>query len=105
MVSTVTQQLRAPVVGGHKLRIDVTGKSLDVYLDDLYVRSLEFRSADVIRGGFGLATGPGRALYRNIRILARDPHDPAARIERQLAMKKVLANWSSPSTSPSVAAP
>ncbi len=78
----------------HKLRIDVTGKSLDVYLDDLYVRSLEFRSADVIRGGFGLATGPGRALYRNIRILARDPHDPAARIERQLAMKKVLADAS-----------
>src|SRR5690606_1809582 len=79
---TIRDHRSVPVGAGtwHRLRIDVTGDTLDVFLDGLYVRSLEFPSPAVVRGGFGLITGPGDAAYRNVRILARDPHDPAARI-------------------------
>ncbi|MFO1077605.1 MAG: hypothetical protein U1E73_07750 [Planctomycetota bacterium] len=76
----------------HELRIDVTGSSLDVYFDGLYVRSLDFQDAAVVRGAFGLLCGPGRAQFRNVRILGRDPFDPAARIEREIAMAKVLSD-------------
>lgn len=73
----------------HTLRIDVTGRSLDVYLDGFYVRSLEFPAEASVRGAFGLVTGPGQAQFRHIHLLARERYDPAARIERALAMKKV----------------
>jgi hypothetical protein len=83
-----------PVRGGewHTLRIDVTGQELDVYFDGLYVRSLEFGNPAAVRGAFGLIAGEGEATFRNVRLLARDPHDPAARVERQLAMQKVMAD-------------
>lgn len=77
-----------------KLRIDVAGANLDVYLDGLYLRSLEFPSADSARGSFGLISGVGRAFYRNLRMLARDRNDPSATIERQLAMAKVATDAS-----------
>ncbi|MBL8725290.1 MAG: hypothetical protein JNK49_14675 [Planctomycetes bacterium] len=85
---------RSLPVGGswHQLRIDVTGQQLDVYYDGLYVRSLEFPDAASVRGGFGLLCGPGEAQFRHIRVLTRDPFDPAARIERSLAMAKVLGD-------------
>jgi hypothetical protein len=85
---------RSLPVGGawHELRIDVTGRQLDVYFDGLYVRSLEFPDPSVVRGGFGLLCGPGAAQFRNVRILGRDPFDPAARIEREVAMQRVLAD-------------
>ncbi|HLQ37102.1 MAG TPA: hypothetical protein VK348_04845 [Planctomycetota bacterium] len=76
----------------HTLRIDVTDKNLDVYFDGLYVRSLVFPDAAAVRGGFGLICGPGDATFRNVRLLGRDPFDPAARIERELAMAKVMAD-------------
>ncbi|MEM7200023.1 MAG: redoxin domain-containing protein [Planctomycetota bacterium] len=72
-----------------KLRIDVTGSELDVYLDDRFVRSLDFRSRETVRGGFGLITGTGEARYRQVRVLARDRFDPAAAIERELAMERI----------------
>ncbi len=80
--------------GWHKLRIDVvtqTGPNavVDIYFDGLYLRSIEM-PRDSVRGGFGLITGTGDGSYRNIRILERDPHDPAARIERELGLKKRL---------------
>jgi tetratricopeptide (TPR) repeat protein len=78
----------------HTLRIDVTDNNLDVYFDGLYVRSLGFADASAVRGGFGLICGPGDATFRNVRLLGRDPFDPAARIERELAMKKVMADAS-----------
>ena len=78
----------------HTLRIDVTDNDLDVYYDGLYVRSLAFANAAAVRGAFGLICGPGEATFRNIRVLGRDPFDPAARVERELAMKKVLADAS-----------
>ncbi|KAA3607787.1 MAG: DUF1080 domain-containing protein [Planctomycetota bacterium] len=70
-----------------KLRIDVVEDSVDVYLNDRYIRSMKMPSRDSVRGAFGLITGQGTCYYRNIRLLARDPHDPAARIERELAME------------------
>jgi tetratricopeptide (TPR) repeat protein len=76
----------------HQLRIDVTRNQLDVYFDGLYVRSLDFPDDATVRGGFGLLCGPGEAQFRNVRVLGRDPFDPAARIERELAMAKVLAD-------------
>ncbi len=78
----------------HALRVDVAGDSVDVYFDGLYVRSLAFADPAVLRGAFGLLCGPGQATFRNVRILARDPFDPAARIERELAMQRVLADAS-----------
>jgi tetratricopeptide (TPR) repeat protein len=86
------RQVPAGAGDWHRLRIDVAGESVDVYLDGLYVRSLDYPNARVLRGGFGLITGPGSAEYREIRLLARDPHDPAARIERRMAMERVLAD-------------
>jgi tetratricopeptide (TPR) repeat protein len=74
-----------------KLRIDVVDDELDVYLNGQYVRSMQMPSRDSVRGGFGLICGTGAANFQNIRLLARDPHDPAARIERELAMER-LAN-------------
>lgn len=80
--------------GWHKIKIDVVTQTgayaaVDIYLDDLYLRSIEM-PRDSVRGGFGLITGTGDGHFRNIRILERDPHDPAARIERELALKKRL---------------
>ncbi|MEO6594296.1 MAG: redoxin family protein, partial [Planctomycetota bacterium] len=51
-----------------------------------------FADAAVVRGSFGLICGPGEAQFRNVRLLERDPFDPAARIERELAMAKVLSD-------------
>jgi len=73
----------------HKLRIDLVGKTLDVYLNDRYIRSLEMPSRDSVQGGFGLITGVGHVSYRDLRFLARDPYDPAARIERELALEAI----------------
>ncbi|MCC6783377.1 MAG: hypothetical protein IT457_11095 [Planctomycetes bacterium] len=78
----------------HRLRIDVTGSTVDVYFDGLYAHTQDFASPHALRGGFGLVTGPGAAEYREIRLLARDPRDPAARIERVLAQKRILADAS-----------
>ncbi|MGB0954044.1 MAG: tetratricopeptide repeat protein [Planctomycetota bacterium] len=85
--------------GWHKLRIDVVtqvGPSavVDIYFDDLWLRSIEM-PRDSVRGGFGLITGTGDGHFRNIRILERDPHDPAARIERELGLKQRLEDPSS----------
>ena len=78
----------------HELRIDVTQNQLDVYFDKLYVRTLPFPDAAVVQGAFGLLCGPGEAMYRNVRLLGRDAFDPAARIEREIAMQQVLSDAS-----------
>lgn len=77
---------------GHEwrtLRIDVTGRTLDVYLDGLFVRSLDFANIETVQGSFGLMTGAGKVSYRNLRLLARDRFDPAAAVERQMAMARI----------------
>lgn len=93
---TIHDHRSVPVGSGewHTLRIDVYGATLDVYYDDRYVRSFEFKSKAATRGGFGLITGVGDALYRNVRLLARDPHDPTGLVERKIAMEKVAADAS-----------
>jgi len=78
----------------HELRIDVTDDDLDVYFDGLFVRTLAFPGAAVVQGAFGLLCGPGEASFRNVRLLARDPFDPAARIEREISMQQVLTDAS-----------
>lgn len=75
-----------------KLRIDLVDKTLDVYLNDRYIRSIQMPSRDSVQGGFGLITGTGKISYRNLRFLARDPYDPAARIERELALAKIASS-------------
>jgi len=49
-------------------------------------------SRDAVRGSFGLFTTTGNGAYRHIRMLRRDAHDPAARIERQLTLEKRLSD-------------
>ena len=78
--------------GWQKLRIDVVGDTLDVYLNGRFIRSMKMPSRDSVRGGFGLISGAGTSYYQNVRLLARDPHDPAARIERELAMQRIAEN-------------
>jgi hypothetical protein len=80
--------------GWHKLRIDVAGKSLDLYLDGQWLRTLPFASEDALFGGFGLVTGAGETSYRMVRVLARDPRDPSARLERELAMRRIAEDAS-----------
>ena len=75
--------------GWHKMRIDVTGRLADVWFDEELVVSQEFASREILRGNFGLITGPGQAHLRNVRFLTRNARDRGARIERTLTMKKL----------------
>jgi len=74
--------------GWNLLRIDVVGDTVDVLFNGRFLLTRKMASRDSLRGAFGLITGRGEVFYRNIRILARDPHDPAARIEREIAVEK-----------------
>ena len=70
----------------HRLRIDVTGNTADMWVDGEEVASQDFPSRAVLRGSFGLLTGVGHARFRRVRFLARDPKDPASAIERALRL-------------------
>jgi len=74
--------------GWHRLRLDVTGSLVDVWFDEMPIVTHDFGNLDVLRGRFGLITGPGKAQFRNVRFLARDPLDPGAWIDRQIRMEK-----------------
>jgi hypothetical protein len=73
------------------LRLDVSGRMVDVWCDGALVTSQELSSLDVLRGRFGLLMGPGEAQFRNVRYLARDPGDPSAAIERAVKLEKHAA--------------
>jgi|GEM_PF-629998 len=75
--------------GWHTMRLDVTGRLVDVWFDGELVVTQEFPTSDVVRGKLGLIQGLGEARFRNIRFLARTPNDPGARIERHLKMEKL----------------
>ena len=84
----------------HKLRLDITGKMVDVWFDGELVVTQEFSNLDVLRGSFGLITGRGDARFRNVRYLARALNDPTALVERELRMepfkvagKAVAGSW------------
>lgn len=70
----------------YKLRIDVIGRLVDVWVNGEYQATQEFPSLDILRGTFGLITGRGEARYRNVRFLARHPRDPSAAIERRMTL-------------------
>jgi len=81
--------LPGTALGWHRLRVDVVGLNVDVWCDGELVVTQEFPSLDVLRGTFGLITGPGEARWRNVRYLARHARDPGARIERELTMRRL----------------
>ena len=72
-----------------KVRLDVSGRLVDFYVDGELLATHEFGSRDVLRGQFGLITGRGECRFRDIRFLAREPGDQAARIERDLRMERM----------------
>jgi tetratricopeptide (TPR) repeat protein len=75
--------------GWRRLRVDVVGRTVDVWCDGELVVSQDFPSLDVLRGSFGLLTGPGQARWRNVRYLARSARDPGALIEREVTMQRL----------------
>lgn len=76
----------------HKLRIDVADNVVDCWFDGELLSTQEFGTADVLRGNFGLITGPGEAKFANARFQTRAARDPGAQIERAIRMEKLLAN-------------
>jgi tetratricopeptide (TPR) repeat protein len=70
----------------YRLRIDITGNLVDVWVDDEFVTTQEFASRDVLRGSFGLIMGDGKVLFRNVRYLSRNPRDPSGIIDRKLRL-------------------
>ncbi len=73
----------------HKIRIDVIGTNVDLWVDDAFVTSQEFASLDLLRGNFGLMLGRGKCEFRNVRYLARPARDPGAQIEREFRMSSM----------------
>lgn len=73
------------------LRLDVVGRAVDVWHGKRLVASHEFPDVGVLRGSFGLITGPGEVTFRNVRFLAREPGDPAARVERERRVEALAA--------------
>ncbi len=75
----------------HELRIDVSGRTVDIWFDDEFVTTQEFANKELLRGSLGLLTGPGRARYRNVRFLARIPGDPSGTVLRDLRLEEIRA--------------
>jgi tetratricopeptide (TPR) repeat protein len=78
------------------LRLDVSGRVVDFFVDGELLGSHEFSSREVLRGRFGLVTGRGATRFRDVRFLAREPGDEAARIERELRMEALRGEEGEP---------
>ena len=78
------------MVGNHwvRVRIDVIGAHVDLYLDDALVHAYDLPAVDSATGGVGLVSGNGRAFFRNVQIVDRTDDDAAATLERALARGK-----------------
>ena len=72
-----------------RMRIDVTGRFVDLWFDGELVATHAFPSTDVLRGSFGLITGNGLARFRNVRFLARNAGDPLTMVEREVALESL----------------
>jgi len=72
----------------YKLRIDVIGRLVDVWVNGEYQATQEFPSLNILRGSFGLITGRGDARFKNVRFLSRSPRDPSAAIERKMTIEE-----------------
>ncbi|MCB9916511.1 MAG: hypothetical protein H6828_15400 [Planctomycetes bacterium] len=73
------------------LRLDVSGATVDFWLDGELCGTHEFASREVLQGKFGLVLGRGHASFRDVRYLARDGRDRASAIERELRMEPYAA--------------
>jgi len=73
------------------LRLDVSGRTVDFWVDGELLATHDFPSAEVVKGGFGLITGRGRCRFRDVRYLARDAKDRAAEIEREIRVEGLKA--------------
>lgn len=71
-----------------RVRIDVIGAHVDLYLDGALVHEFDLPTVDSATGGLGLLSGSGRTLFRNVRVLSRSDDDSAAIVERALARAK-----------------
>ncbi len=80
----------------HTMRLDVTGKVVDVWWDGVLTASHEFPSRDLLLGSFGIIAGTGEAKFRNIRFRSRDAMSPAGRIERRLRLDAAGLDAGSP---------
>lgn len=68
----------------YRVRVDVTGTRVDMWVNDQPVATQIFPSLDVLRGSFGIIVGNGESDFRRVRYLARNPLDPAAAILAEL---------------------
>ncbi len=75
-----------------RLRVEVSGGSVDLWVDGEPVASQDFGEPDVLRGGFGLVTGVGECEFREVRVLVRARNDAAARIERAIRLERRKAS-------------
>ncbi len=71
------------------MRLDVSGRVVDFYMDGELLSTHEFASREVLRGSFGLITGKGHCRFRDVRYLAREPADQAASIERSIRFEEM----------------
>lgn len=74
-----------------KMRIDVAGTKVDCWFDGELIATQEFGSVDVLRGSMGLVQGRGKARFKDVRFISRDPRDPAGQIERNVRMDQLRA--------------
>ncbi len=83
-----------------RMRVDVVGRTVDLWFDGELVATHTFPSREVLFGTFGLVFGPGECAFRNVRFLARDPRDPASAILRAKRLEKLaLSGGADPSGS------
>ncbi|MCP5021958.1 MAG: hypothetical protein GY930_09270 [bacterium] len=73
----------------HRIRLDVTGREVDVWVDGERLTTHKFSSRSVLTGSVGLMIGPGKASFRNVRFIGRDPRDPAGRVDREARLKNM----------------
>ena len=83
-VATEAPDERSTAGTWHTIRLDVSGRFVDLWFDDQLVTTHEFANKEILRGRFGLVTGPGSTRFRDVRFLARDPRDPGAAIQRNV---------------------
>ena len=78
-----------------RLRVDITGPEVDMWVDGQYVASQTFPSPEVLRGRFGLIMSEGRVEFRNVRFLARRARDRSGAIDRQVRLTAAMESGSS----------
>ena len=91
-VDTSTGDDRTSAGVWRTLRLDVVGREVDMWYEGELIGTREYPSREVLQGSFGLIVGSGKTEFSDIRFLARDPLDPASKIERAIRMQALLAD-------------